>query len=270
MAKLADFYIPNFPDATYGSQSEPDSRDFDWIAAGFEAQGQRTGGAVTAQNVPNMTVDVALGTGTFNGTDFSWAHNAALTIAAADPSNPRLDLVVVSSAGSISAITGTAASHPVFPDPGASVIVLAAVYVPANATTIATANIIDKRLTISDQFLLANGARPLTANWIQSGAYDIYTAGALRVGSSSAPANTTAGDLTFTRGFIASLLNLTEIATPANPAAGTANLYAKSNGGVSALYYLGDNGVEVGPLGASSSAGTGSWARPMLLMARAA
>ncbi len=39
----------------------------------------------------------------------------------------------------------------------------------------------------------------LTANWAQAGAFDIYHAGALGVGSSSAPLNTTAGDITGTR-----------------------------------------------------------------------
>lgn len=48
-------------------------------------------------------------------------------------------------------------------------------------------------------YLLASGARALTGNWVQSGVFGIYTAGAMRVGSSSAPTNTTAGDLTVLR-----------------------------------------------------------------------
>lgn len=49
------------------------------------------------------------------------------------------------------------------------------------------------------QYLLTNGGRALTGNWVQSGVFGIWTAGSLRVGSSSAPTNTTAGDITGTR-----------------------------------------------------------------------
>jgi len=50
--------------------------------------------------------------------------------------------------------------------------------------------------------LLADGTTPLTGNWVQSGAFAIRTAGYLRVGSSAAPTNVTAGDLNAARLFV--------------------------------------------------------------------
>lgn len=48
-------------------------------------------------------------------------------------------------------------------------------------------------------YLLASGARALTGNWVQSGAFDIYHAKAMRVGASTAPTNVVAGDFTTER-----------------------------------------------------------------------
>jgi hypothetical protein len=58
-------------------------------------------------------------------------------------------------------------------------------------------------------YLLAAGTRALTGTWVQSGAFGIYTAGAVRVGSSADPTNTTAGDLTAIRGLFG-----TDVALP--------------------------------------------------------
>lgn len=78
-----------------------------------------------------------------------------VTIAAADPTNPRIDLVVVSDpdaqySGSsntpvLQVITGTPAPSPAAPTCPASSIVLAQVAVAANATSIGSGNITDKR-----------------------------------------------------------------------------------------------------------------------------
>ena len=155
MARQANFYIPNDDDADFGDQAEPDSRDFDWLAAGLMLRGVRSGGAVTPQGSPDMTVDVALGEGSWDGVDFAWSASDNLAIGAADATNPRFDLIVVSTAGTVSVVAGTAAASPVFPDPGSDVV-LAAVYVPATETAIEAANIIDKRVMVTG--LMKDGA----------------------------------------------------------------------------------------------------------------
>jgi len=48
-------------------------------------------------------------------------------------------------------------------------------------------------------YLLASGARALAGDWVQSGVFGLWTAGSMRVGSSTAPINVTAGDLTAVR-----------------------------------------------------------------------
>jgi hypothetical protein len=56
------FRIPNYGDAAYADQAEPDSVDFDILAAGHAIYGVKTGCAVSAQGTPDMTVAVAAGT----------------------------------------------------------------------------------------------------------------------------------------------------------------------------------------------------------------
>lgn len=68
------------------------------------------------------------------------------TIGAADATNPRIDLCVIDSSGAKQTRAGTAAAAPKPPNRTANDVVLAMVYVPANDTTIATAQCIDKRV----------------------------------------------------------------------------------------------------------------------------
>ena len=69
-----------------------------------------------------------------------------VTIAAADPTNPRVDLVVIDSAGAKQVRTGTPAANPKPAVRTANDVVLAAVYVPPGATALATSKITDMRL----------------------------------------------------------------------------------------------------------------------------
>lgn len=62
---------------------------------------------------------------------------------------PRMDLVVIDSAGAIQHRDGTAATAPVAASLTAGDVALAQVYVPAAATVIAAANVIDKRLILA-------------------------------------------------------------------------------------------------------------------------
>lgn len=140
--------------------------------------------AVSALGSPNMSVNVAQGqvimpgtlgstggfptnlnaqttyglpsTFTSQGAYESW-NNATtnLVISAANPTNPRIDLVCASTqdaqySGSnnqaiLQVITGTPAASPSPPSSPANTVVLAQVLVPANATSITTGDITDER-----------------------------------------------------------------------------------------------------------------------------
>lgn len=133
-------------------QAEPDKVDFDILVAGLNGTGIISGGAVTAQGSPDMTVAVAAGSvqvATTAPAQTVAAGNVVIT--AADSSNPRFDLVVADNTGAKSAVQGTASATPVFPAIPANSVVLAAVYVPAGATTITTARIVDKRVMLNNR-----------------------------------------------------------------------------------------------------------------------
>ena len=104
-----------------------------------------SGGAVTAQGTPDMTVAVAKAATLTNSVmKATVAGNG--TITTADATNPRLDLVVINSSGAIAVRAGTAAAAPKPPARTANDVVLAVVYVPANDTTIVAAQITDLRV----------------------------------------------------------------------------------------------------------------------------
>jgi hypothetical protein len=143
------FTILNEADAFNANQAELDKVDFDILTAGIDSDGVLTGCAVTAQGSPDMTVAVAAGTiKVANKVVAVTAGN--VTIGTADGTNPRFDLITVNDSGTKACTAGTAAAQPVFPAIPASSIVLAAVYVPASDTTIATNQITDKRAVISE------------------------------------------------------------------------------------------------------------------------
>lgn len=97
-----------------------------------------TGGA-------DMTPAVAKGAVLSNRVMFAVAA-ADVTISAADGTNPRLDLIVVNSAGALAVRTGTAAANPKPAARSANDVVIGVVYVPAADTAIATTQIIDLRV----------------------------------------------------------------------------------------------------------------------------
>lgn len=97
-----------------------------------------TGGA-------DMTPAVAKGAVLTNGV-LKAVTAGDVTIGAADASNPRIDLIVVNSSGAKAVRAGTAATTPKPPARSANDVVLAAVYVPANDTSIETTKCIDMRV----------------------------------------------------------------------------------------------------------------------------
>jgi predicted secreted protein len=121
--------------------------------------------AVTQNGSPNMSVNVAQGRAFVSGTEGAFQGmylveeqgTKNLAIAAADPTNPRKDLVVakvqdaaysgVTNAWSLAVVTGTPAPSPVEPAVPANALVLAMVNVAALATSITNANITDRRTT---------------------------------------------------------------------------------------------------------------------------
>ena len=123
--------------------------------------------AVSQSIVPAMSVSVASGWGVIIGTfqalmgAYQFTNDAAttLTIATADATNPRIDLICVTVTDSFytgatnsvafNVVTGTPAGSPAVPTTPTNSIVLAQVAEAANATSIVTANITDKRTTPS-------------------------------------------------------------------------------------------------------------------------
>ena len=142
------FTIPNHADANSPFQAEPDSVDFDILAAGYSGSGVISGCAVTAQGSPNMTVAVASGVVSVAGLRVS-VTGANSTIGTADSSDPRFDMITVNNSGTIATTAGTAASVPELPNIPANSVVLALIFVPASDTTIATNQITDKRVFVS-------------------------------------------------------------------------------------------------------------------------
>lgn len=97
-----------------------------------------TGGA-------DMTPAVAKGAVLSNRVMFAVAA-ADVTIGTADATNPRIDLIVVNSSGALAVRAGTAAANPKPPARSANDVVIAAVYVPANDTSIETTKCVDMRV----------------------------------------------------------------------------------------------------------------------------
>ena len=93
----------------------------------------------------NLLPSVSAGTATSNGALFA-VSGSTVTISTADATNPRLDLIVVTSAGALAVRAGTAAAAPKPPARTANDVLLAVAYVPAAATSLATANFIDLRV----------------------------------------------------------------------------------------------------------------------------
>lgn len=131
-----------------------------------------SGGACTAQGSPDMTVAVSKA-GTLSNQVMKATAAANATIGTADATNPRIDLVVINSSGAIATRAGTAAAAPKPPARTANDVVLCAVYVPANDTTISSDQITDLRV------LRTNG--PIMVYRTTSAETTNTTAGAIEV-----------------------------------------------------------------------------------------
>ena len=115
----------------------------------------KSGLAVTAQGTPNLTVAVAAGVVYSQGSRFPIAAVASLAISVADLTNPRLDTVVVTSAGVVAIRAGTpvaynigAGTTPKPPNLTLGDVSLAQIYVPAADLAVQAADIIDRRIFV--------------------------------------------------------------------------------------------------------------------------
>lgn len=142
--------IPNEAAASFPAQAEPDSVDFDIVTAAANAYGVVSGCACTPAS-SGVTLGVAVASGSVHvGSSTPVAvTGATVTPGAAHATNPRFDLITANTSGTLAVVAGTAAAAPVFPAIPASRVVLAAVYIPATATSITAANLVDKRQMVN-------------------------------------------------------------------------------------------------------------------------
>jgi hypothetical protein len=110
-------------------------------------------GLVTAQQtVADMTVKVSAGTIYMaNGDRFTPAATASLAVTTADATNPRIDIVYVSSTGVVSYLAGTAGASPAQPATPAGGQLLATILVTAGKTSILTADITQRKRSLGTE-----------------------------------------------------------------------------------------------------------------------
>jgi len=142
------FTIPNESAAPAdGAQATIYETDIRALVAGVGGDGVITGCAVTAQGTPNATVAVATGVVKVGAT-YAVVVAANVSMPVADATNPRWVLVSASNAGALTATGGTAAAAPLLPAIPANSVALAAVWWPANDTTVGTAQITPKDVVV--------------------------------------------------------------------------------------------------------------------------
>lgn len=127
------------------------------------AAGALSGCGVTAQGSPNMTVAVA-GCTVRIVQSVATVTSGSVTITTANPSSPRIDLIVVNTSGTKAAVAGTPATVPDAPNIPADSVVLAFVRVPAGGTAVDNSMITDKRIPIQTAPLaVASGGTALAS-----------------------------------------------------------------------------------------------------------
>jgi len=107
---------------------------------------------VTASGTPSMVLQVAAGSADINGagqdsgsTRAQLRQASSVTVSASDPTNPRIDLVVLYDTGALGVVAGTPAGSPVAPSVPSAAIVLAHVAVAATTTALNSGTITDYR-----------------------------------------------------------------------------------------------------------------------------
>lgn len=136
--------IPNKADALIRSQSKLDSGDVQVLEDAIAGTAIITGCTVTAGT--GLQTVVAAGAYRIRSTEPAQVVATATNVShdAADPTNPRVDLVVGDNAESISAVKGVASSNPLFPTIPADSIVFAVVTIPVDLTQVLAGHIYSK------------------------------------------------------------------------------------------------------------------------------
>lgn len=156
------FTIPDQGEGDNDLQSVLYQEDIEILVAGMQGVDCVLSGlAMTGGS--DLTPDVAKGAVLTNGVLKAIAA-ASVTVTAADPTNPRIDLVVVNSSGALAVRAGTPAAAPKPPARTANDVVLYQVYVPAADTTIAQAQLIDRRVPAPRVTLLYKTTTAETTN----------------------------------------------------------------------------------------------------------
>ena len=109
-----------------------------------------SGLTVTAQDVPDMSVNVSSGVIYMQNGDRFEVDTDVITVDTADTTNARKDIIYVNSTGKITYLAGTAAEASEAPSTPTGGLILAEIAVAANAIKIETKNITDKRKTITN------------------------------------------------------------------------------------------------------------------------
>lgn len=122
---------------------------------------------------PDMSVDISSGSVYFGSLEVA-VTGTNVAIAASDPSNDRMDLVVVNSSGVVSILDGTSTQSPTDPRPPVldieTYVVLARIYVDDGVTSIVDSKITDLRVF----FTIAEGG---TTGDVIPGTDDFYDLG---------------------------------------------------------------------------------------------
>ena len=107
-----------------------------------------SGLTVTAQDPPDMTVNVSSGIIYMQDGKRFEVEADTMAVEEADADNPRIDIIYINGTGLVNYMPGVAAAEPTAPETPLSSQLLAEIAVAANTTAIETSNITDKKKSI--------------------------------------------------------------------------------------------------------------------------
>ena len=173
MANRPGFIIKNTADAGGNFRiSEPDAVDF--LTLGNQRYGVIAGCQVevAAQNAASAQIrGGADGNILLVNGNLRFMDDASVSLFQGNRTLDRFDLVIYDDAvGRFQVLEGVSSNNPVFPELNAYQIILAAVFVPAGATSVSQTMVTDKRLQLNKNFLgTANDSDTLIQNLQKDG-----------------------------------------------------------------------------------------------------
>lgn len=146
------------------------------------------GGAVTVSSgmtvaVSAITVSTVYVNGSVVGTGYA---GGTVTLAASDPTNPRIDSIYYDTSGAVDDATGTAVAvtsttGPVPPTLSSTQIRLADIYVAAGATSISSGDITDRRQVVGSSAIVLAGSSTVATSTTSTSAVDLVTISGLSI-----------------------------------------------------------------------------------------